>query len=655
VGLKVNARKSSFCQDSLEYLGYLVTREGIQPIPKKVEAILNLAKPTNRKEVRRFIGMVNYYRDMWPKRSEILAPLSRLTSKNVKFEWTKECQKAFDDMKWYMAQETLLVYPDFTKEFQIHTDASHTQLGAVISQDGRPIAFYSRKLTDAQTRYTTTERELLAIVETLKEFRNILLGQKIIVFTDHQNLTYKNFNTERVMRWRLILEEFGPELRYLKGEHNTVADGLSRLQKNMNNELNNFEFFVVTRSGRETRVKPGRAIITRSQRIFVPSYYAIGRAQKTDEELRSLLKTDPKYVLRSFHGGDSSRSKLPLITYNERIVVPKTIQADLLKWYHEVLCHPGMNRTEETIRQNFTWRNLRDDVQKFCKTCDVCQRTKRDTKNYGHLPEKEAESLPWEKLCVDLIGPYSFKRKNGKILTLQCVTMIDPATCWFEMREIKEKSAITVANNVEKAWLTRYPKPMEIVYDQGNEFLGEFANMIENDYDIKKKPITKRNPQANAIIERVHQTIGNMIRTFEINKIDLDMHDPWSGILHAVMFAIRATVHTTLKATPMQLVFGRDAILNKPFNPDWDRIKENKQKVIAENNRRENAKRIPHNYKKGDYVLVKTKSLSKYGQDPYEGPYKIRKVNKNGTVIIKRGVVLETLNIRLIKPYNSIP
>ena len=115
-------------------------------------------------------------------------------------------------MKKIISREKLLAYPDFDEEFHIHTDASHTQLGAVISQNKKPIAFYSRKLSDSQTRYTTTERELLAIVETLKEFRNILLGQHIRVFTDHLNLTYKHFNTERVMRWRLILEEYGPIL-----------------------------------------------------------------------------------------------------------------------------------------------------------------------------------------------------------------------------------------------------------------------------------------------------------------------------------------------------------------------------------------------------------------------------------------------------------
>jgi hypothetical protein len=194
-----------------------------------VKAIGNIAPPKNRKELRRFIGMVNYYRDMWVRRSHVLAPLAELTSKTVKWKWTEEHQTAFDDMKKIIAKEVLLAYPNFDEEFVIHTDASHTQLGAVISQNGRPIAFYSRKLKPEQTRYTTTERELLSIVETLKEFRNMLLGQKIVVHTDHKNLTCKNFNTERVLRWRLILEEYGPELRYIKGEHNIVADALSWL------------------------------------------------------------------------------------------------------------------------------------------------------------------------------------------------------------------------------------------------------------------------------------------------------------------------------------------------------------------------------------------------------------------------------------------
>ncbi len=173
-----------------------------------MEAILKLAPSTKRKELRKFIGMINYYRDIWPQRAHLLTPLTALTSKKVKFVWTEVHQKAFDKMKRVISRETLLAYPNFNEVFEIHTDTSLYQLGACISQKGKPIAFYSRKLNPAQTRYATIERELLSIVEVLKEFRNILLGQQIRVYTDHENLTQKKYNFDRVMRWRLYIEEY---------------------------------------------------------------------------------------------------------------------------------------------------------------------------------------------------------------------------------------------------------------------------------------------------------------------------------------------------------------------------------------------------------------------------------------------------------------
>jgi hypothetical protein len=177
---------------------------------------IQIKAPTTCKQLRQFIGMVSYYRDMWPLRSHLLELLSSMTSAKVKWKWTPpECQDSFEKMKAIMAKETLVTFPNFTKRFEIHTDASMLQLGACISQGGKPVAFYSCKLQPAQTCYTTTERELLSIVETLKEFRNKLLGQKIKVHTDdHENLTYKILNSDRVLRWRLYIEVYSPDLLY---------------------------------------------------------------------------------------------------------------------------------------------------------------------------------------------------------------------------------------------------------------------------------------------------------------------------------------------------------------------------------------------------------------------------------------------------------
>ena len=207
--------KIFFARTELAYLGYNISWEGIYPSQNKIAAILQIQPPKTCKQLRWFIGMVNYYRDMWPQRSHLLAPLSSLTSVKTKWKWTEEYQVALDQMKALIAKETLLTFPDFLQEFEIHTDASKLQLGACISQNGKPVAFYSRKLQPAQTRYTTAERELLSIVETLKEFCNILLGQKIKVHTDHENLTYKTFNSDRVMRWRLYIEEYSLDLQYV--------------------------------------------------------------------------------------------------------------------------------------------------------------------------------------------------------------------------------------------------------------------------------------------------------------------------------------------------------------------------------------------------------------------------------------------------------
>ena len=157
-----------------------------------MEAIRRLLPPQTKRQLRRFLGMINYYRDMWRRRSHILAPLTSLSSKTTAWQWGTKEQNAFEEAKRTVAKEAILAFPDFTKEFHLHTDSSDYQLGAVIMQENNPIAFYSRKLNNAQKKYPTGEQELLSIVETLKEFKNILLGQSIIVHTDHKNYCMKS-------------------------------------------------------------------------------------------------------------------------------------------------------------------------------------------------------------------------------------------------------------------------------------------------------------------------------------------------------------------------------------------------------------------------------------------------------------------------------
>eukprot|EP00804_Cyclotella_cryptica_P005402 CCRYP_017075-RA/>CCRYP_017075-RA protein AED:0.55 eAED:0.55 QI:0/0/0/1/0/0/2/0/284 len=236
-----------------EYLGYVQSRDGIKPQPKKVQAILALTTPQNVKQLRRFLGMVQYYRDIWARRSEILAPLTNLVNKTKKKPWHWEDihQQAFDTVKATIARDVTLAYPDYSQGFEIYTDSSKFQLGAVITQNNRPLAFFSRKLSQVQQKYSVTEQELLVIVETLKEFKGMLWGQQITVYTDHKNLMQDalGLTSDRVYRWRLLLEEYGPTIVYIKGIHNTVADTIFFILRGMSKINLDFIHYLLVNNG----------------------------------------------------------------------------------------------------------------------------------------------------------------------------------------------------------------------------------------------------------------------------------------------------------------------------------------------------------------------------------------------------------------------
>ena len=209
-----------------------------------------------------------------------------------------------------------------------------------------------------------------------------------------------------------------------------------------------------------------------------------------------------------------------------------------------------------------------------------------------------------------------------------------------------------MANIVEQVWLNRCPWPEKVVLDRGGEFMAEFTRMIQDDCGLKKKPITKRNPQANATVERVHQTVGNMIGTFQLQKSQVDEEKPWNGILTAAAFAVRATLHTTTRATPMQLVFGRDAMLNIPFTANWKHIEQRKQRQMSKDNVRENSTRKEHQCLPGDQVLIKQAQSTKFGKDNYKGPFTV--VTADGAnATVDEGNITDICNIRQLKPHCS--
>jgi hypothetical protein len=340
----------------------------------------------------------------------------------------------------------MLSFLDFSKEFHVYTDASNYQLGGVIMQDDKSLAFYSRKLQSAQINYTTGEKELLSIVEILREFRNILLGHKITVHTEHKNILYRSLPTQRIMRWRMLLEEYDITFVHIKGTDNVVADGISCLDADWQNgddltqmihAMSEIQFdesieinYQVTPYNMAASYMKSKDL---SDEDFPMNPSLIAKYQSLDKKLKKEM-TDAKgkdFSVKVVEG-------VSLVHQNDKIQIPSKLQSRIIAWYHEYLAHPGENRTKDTISQVFTWPQMWSQVKTFCKTCPQCQLWKRKHPQYGKLPIKEAKADPWTEVHVDMMGPLSVTTPSKK-LSLLVFTAINPATGWFECIEVPNK------------------------------------------------------------------------------------------------------------------------------------------------------------------------------------------------------------------------
>jgi hypothetical protein len=384
-GLSINALKSYWATDRpVEYLGFVLTPQGIKPQPRKITAIKNLAVPKTKKQLRHIIGLVNYYRYMWKRRSHILAPLTALLSTKTPFVWTQQCQQSFQELKDIISDEVMLSFPDYTQPFELHTDASTYQLGAVLSQNNKPIAFFSKKLNNAQRNYTVGEVEMLSIVEALKEFRTIIYGYPVRIFTDHKNHSHDmQYKAPRVFRWRMAIEEYMPSLAWIPGKKNPIADILSR------HPIDDEEHMLLNEVN-----------IAREYTVPV-DFKTIYLAQLEDPTIQRYQREAPHLLGRMFDNTGERDGPQQVITIRDtktnipRILVPESIRGKLIHWYHHMLVHPGMDRLFNTLFQHFTWPKMREEINTYTRLCPQCQKGKRGLKGYGEIPLKDVETEPW--------------------------------------------------------------------------------------------------------------------------------------------------------------------------------------------------------------------------------------------------------------------
>jgi transposase InsO family protein len=422
-----------------------------------------------------------------------------------------------------------------------------------------------------------------------------------------------------------MIEEFGPKIQYIKGSNNLVADALSRLPRVSSCPTE--ELFA--------------AIQYDPLDDFPVTFAIISKYQMEDREFQSSLISNPdRYDSRMMH-----HSAVVFQANSERIVIPVGLQHRIIKFYHDNLKHPGVTRTLQTIQQFMVWPKMQPSIEKYVNECGTCQRFKRSTKKYGKLPTKIPVAVPWLEVHVDHIGPYS-QSDHPNATKYYALSIIDPATSWVELFPLPNLSSATTCMAFDTQWLCRYPRPYKCIYDQGSTFTSQDFQELLSSYGIVPSPTTVQNPQANSALERIHQVIDNMICTSNLSE------SLWVDLLPAVAFAIRGTFHTILQATPCQVVFGRDLILDASFTANWSAIVARKLRQTQIDNARENQSRIAHIYAVGDLVLIQLnrRLLPKLAR-PTDGPYRVVKVNFNGTVVIQRGSYAETINIRRLSPF----
>ena len=690
-GFTINPLKCEWGVKETDWLGYWLTPTGVRPWSKKVDAILKMQPPTNASDLRTFLGMVTYYRDMWPRRSHILAPFTALSGlpKKAPIKWSPELDIAFKQMKAVIAEDALMAYPDHNCPFDIYTDASDYQLGACIMQNGRPVAYYSKKLSSAQKNYTTMEKELLAIVMTLKEFRSMLLGAQLNVYTDHRNLTYSTFNTQRVLRWRCFIEEYAPHLYYLEGKLNVLADAFSRLPRfddpsvaegkspgssmtpvpldMQYNELVLYDclrhlpemdtyFYAAAESFRNVaEFYAGSYLNLPSSDANPLSYRWLKETQDSDLVLERRSKDDPRFSIRIF-------DEIELICYTAPGKEPdndwKICLADealdpAIAWFHQVLGHPGRERLIQGM-DRYYHPDLRKRVSAF--RCDACQRYKTDGRGHGQLPSRDVRTAPWEQVDVDLIGPWKITTVTNRTYEFNALTSIDRVTGLAELIRIDDKTSAHVTDKFIESWLSRYPRPFACCHDNGGEFSGwEFQKLMQ-DFGVRDVPTTSRNPTANGICERMHQTVADVLKTRIQSHPPRTLGDARALVdeaLATASHAIRANVSQATGYSPGALAFHRDMFLDVPLVADLMAIRERRQLAVDTNLRRVNAKRTSYDYAIGQKVLKKRHEWSKLGEK-WDGPFSIERVHVNGNVTIAiRDGVTERINIRRVKPYHE--
>lgn len=642
-GLKLNLEKCSFLKKSANYLGHEITAGTIQPGQAKIDCVAKYKAPKNVHEIRQFIGLASYFRKFIRGFAEIARPLTELTKKESEWRWGPEQQIAFETLKKNLIERPILGIYDRNAETELHTDASKLGLGGILMQRGtdgnlRPVAYYSRVTSQEEQFYHSYELETLAVVESLKRFRIYLSGIHVKVVTDCAALRttlIKKDLIPRIARWWLTIQDYDLEIEYRPGERMKHVDALSRNPVTSTVLLIDDADWLLTLQLQDQHIQSTLSQI---------------RGGTTNKDITNnyLIKND--LLFRKTLAGD-------------RFVIPKVAKFGLLHKFHDQIGHPGFNRCEQVVKEQFWFPGMTRFIRKYVSSCLQCAYNKGNHgKQQGELHPIIKEPIPMHTLHVDHLGPFAKTRKGYTYV----LVIIDSFTKFVMAKPAKSCNSIETISLLKDIFYM-FGIPRRVITDRGKAFTSRYFKLFAEETQFKHVLNAIASPRSNGQVERVNRTLLNGLNTMSESEC------VWDEKLSNVVWGINNTPNATTGISPFKLMFGHsNSRLSAYPNSAPDNHHAQQEELQA---RRATAKRrIDHNmtlmknrfdrkHKKCNKYAVGQLVLWKDGtaRDPsvkvvrklsglYTGPYKICSVDHS----LDRYTIASIKGMKGYKKFNAV-
>lgn len=521
-GFRLKFVKCNFAQRKVQYLGHVIEENSVCPMKDNLVAIKNFPVPKNKKNIRQFLGKINFYHKYIPQATRTLEPFHRLLRKDASFEWSEECQSTFEKLKSYLVSAPVLAIFDPERPTTLYSDASIVGVGAVLKQtqpngDEKPVAYFSKKLSEAQKKRKAIYIELLAVLEAIKYWRFWLIGRKFKVVTDHKPLANMNLRArtdEELGDISNYLLQYDFQIEYRPGENNGEADCLSR------NPVLDWE------EGKED-AEPLRTVNTLTIEEIL-------NGQK-NVELRDKDEIKHGVIVRK-------------IKKNERIVLNEEAGNKIIKTIHDRFGHIGASQMITLLVKQFYFPNMHKKIIEHCINCEVCIKNKsRRGRGIGLMGQLGPASHPFEIMSMDTIGGFAGRRSTKKYLHV----LVDHFTRYVYTLTSKNQNATEFIKLVDKV---QRENPIETLLT--DQYGGLSANEFE-DY-LKEKGITHiftavDHAASNGLNERTGQTLVNRIRC---RSNENEGRIAWCAVAGRCVKEYNETVHSSTGFAPNYLLNG---------------------------------------------------------------------------------------------------